>query len=195
MGEFDPKLRFAQSPVARLATSTPDGTPHLVPVVFALGARRPAEATGADVIYTAVDAKRKTTQRLRRLANLEHNPRASVLVDSYADDWTQLWWVRADGVAAIHRDGEVMRAAYRSAARQICSIPIGSVERPGNRNSSPALGQLARLTTTTAPIAYYSPDPTLVLGGSWEKSCLLRPAGPHHGNRPRRTGGKPWPTE
>ncbi|EFD55904.1 pyridoxamine 5'-phosphate oxidase [Mycobacterium tuberculosis 02_1987] len=39
MGEFDPKLRFAQSPVARLATSTPDGTPHLVPVVFALGAR------------------------------------------------------------------------------------------------------------------------------------------------------------
>ncbi|MEQ0765604.1 hypothetical protein ABLN67_15935 [Mycobacterium tuberculosis] len=57
------------------------------------------------------------------------------------------------------------------------------------------LGQLARLTTTTAPIAYYSPDPTLVLGGSWEKSCLLRPAGPHHGNRPRRTGGKPWPTE
>lgn len=158
MGEFDPKLRFAQSPVARLATSTPDGTPHLVPVVFALGARRPAEATGADVIYTAVDAKRKTTQRLRRLANLEHNPRASVLVDSYADDWTQLWWVRADGVAAIHRDGEVMRAAYRL-------------------------------------LRYYSPDPTLVLGGSWEKSCLLRPAGPHHGNRPRRTGGKPWPTE
>lgn len=127
MGEFDPKLRFAQSPVARLATSTPDGTPHLVPVVFALGARRPAEATGADVIYTAVNAKRKTTQRLRRLANLEHNPRASVLVDSYADDWTQLWWVRADGVAAIHRDGEVMRAAYRllrAKYAQYQSVPL-----------------------------------------------------------------------
>lgn len=195
MGEFDPKLRFAQSPVARLATSTPDGTPHLVPVVFALGARRPAEATGADVIYTAVDAKRKTTQRLRRLANLEHNPRASVLVDSYAD--------RLDPVVVGpgrrgRRDSSRWRGDARRippAARQICSIPIGSVERPGNRNSSPALGQLARLTTTTAPIAYYSPDPTLVLGGSWEKSCLLRPAGPHHGNRPRRTGGKPWPTE
>lgn len=100
---------------------------HLVPVVFALGARRPAEATGADVIYTAVDAKRKTTQRLRRLANLEHNPRASVLVDSYADDWTQLWWVRADGVAAIHRDGEVMRAAYRllrAKYAQYQSVPL-----------------------------------------------------------------------
>lgn len=126
-GGIRPKAQVCQSPVARLATSTPDGTPHLVPVVFALGARRPAEATGADVIYTAVDAKRKTTQRLRRLANLEHNPRASVLVDSYADDWTQLWWVRADGVAAIHRDGEVMRAAYRllrAKYAQYQSVPL-----------------------------------------------------------------------
>lgn len=122
-----PKAQVCPVPVARLATSTPDGTPHLVPVVFALGARRPAEATGADVIYTAVDAKRKTTQRQRRLANLEHNPRASVLVDSYADDWTQLWWVRADGVAAIHRDGEVMRAAYRllrAKYAQYQSVPL-----------------------------------------------------------------------
>jgi PPOX class probable F420-dependent enzyme len=31
-----------------------------------------------------------------------------VLVDHYADDWTQLWWVRADGVAAIHHDGDIM---------------------------------------------------------------------------------------
>lgn len=126
-GGIRPKAQVCPVPVARLATSTPDGTPHLVPVVFALGARRPAEATGADVIYTAVDAKRKTTQRLRRLANLEHNPRASVLVDSYADDWTQLWWVRADGVAAIHRDGEVMRAAYRllrAKYAQYQSIPL-----------------------------------------------------------------------
>lgn len=66
-------------------------------------------------------------RRLRRLANLEHNPRASVLVDSYADDWTQLWWVRADGVAAIHRDGEVMRAAYRllrAKYAQYQSVPL-----------------------------------------------------------------------
>ncbi|CCK54066.1 TIGR03668 family PPOX class F420-dependent oxidoreductase [Mycobacterium canetti] len=124
MGEFDPKLRFAQSPVARLATITPDGIPHLVPVVFALGA---TGAAGEDVIYTAVDAKPKTTQRLRRLANLENNPQASMLVDSYADDWTQLWWVRADGVAAIHRDGEVMHAAYgllRAKYAQYQSVPL-----------------------------------------------------------------------
>jgi PPOX class probable F420-dependent enzyme len=96
--------RFTQSPVARLATITPGGVPHLVPVVFAV-------LDG--VIYTAVDAKPKTTQRLRRLANIESNPQVSLLVDHYADDWTQLWWVRADGVAAIHPDGAVLGAGYR----------------------------------------------------------------------------------
>jgi PPOX class probable F420-dependent enzyme len=108
--EFDPRARFTQSPVARLATVTPDGVPHLVPVVFALD----GDAHGdRDVVYTAVDAKPKTTQRLRRLANIESNPHVSLLVDHYADDWTQLWWVRVDGVAAIHFDGDAMHIGYR----------------------------------------------------------------------------------
>ena len=105
MGEFDPKVRFTQSPVARLATITPDGTPHLVPVVFAVA--------DDEVVYTAVDAKPKTTRRLRRLANIESNPQVSLLADHYADDWTQLWWVRVDGLAAIHRDGQAMHTGYR----------------------------------------------------------------------------------
>jgi PPOX class probable F420-dependent enzyme len=99
--DFDPTARFADAPVARLATAAPDGRPHLVPVVFALH---------GDVIYTAVDAKPKTTQRLRRLANIERNPQVSLLVDHYTDDWTQLWWVRADGVADIHHDGDALQA-------------------------------------------------------------------------------------
>src|SRR3984885_10600903 len=94
--EFAPQARFAPPPVARLATAALDGRPHLVPVVFALH-------DGA--IYTAVDAKPNTTQRLRRLANIERNPRVSLLVDHYADDWTQLWWGRADGVGAIPPGG------------------------------------------------------------------------------------------
>ncbi len=64
--------------------------PHLVPVVFAVD---------HEVIYTAVDAKPKTTQRLRRLANINANPRVTLLVDHYAEDWTQLWWVDPDGIA------------------------------------------------------------------------------------------------
>ena len=94
---------FAESPVAMLATVGADGAPHLVPVVFAVH---------DDVVYTAVDAKRKSTQRLRRLANIEANPTVSMLVDHYDDDWTQLWWVRADGIAAIHYSGEEMANGY-----------------------------------------------------------------------------------
>ncbi|MDT5318616.1 MAG: hypothetical protein QOD88_1138 [Mycobacterium sp.] len=101
MVDFDPKARFAHAPVARLATVAPDGRPHLVPVVFAIR---------DDVVYSAVDAKPKTTQRLRRLANIEGNPLVSMLVDHYAQDWTQLWWVRIDGTAAVHHDGNVMQA-------------------------------------------------------------------------------------
>jgi PPOX class probable F420-dependent enzyme len=103
MAEFDAAAMFAESPVAMLATSTPEGVPHIVPVVFAVH---------GDVVYTAVDAKRKSTRRLRRLSNIEANPRVSMLVDHYDDDWSQLWWVRADGEAAIHYSGEEMASGY-----------------------------------------------------------------------------------
>jgi PPOX class probable F420-dependent enzyme len=94
---------FANAPVAMLATVGSDGAPHVVPVVF---------ATSGDVAYTAVDAKRKSTKRLRRLANIAANPRVSMLVDHYAEDWTQLWWVRADGLAEVHESGEDMATGY-----------------------------------------------------------------------------------
>ena len=115
MGEFDPKVRFTRSPVARLATSSADGHPHLVPVVFAVSeGSSAASPTGSpDMVYTAIDAKPKTTLRLRRLANIAANPRVSLLVDHYADEWAQLWWVRADGEATIHSDGAALHTGYQ----------------------------------------------------------------------------------
>jgi PPOX class probable F420-dependent enzyme len=86
------RSRFGAARVARLATVRPDGSPHLVPMVFALA---------GDMIYSAVDAKPKRHARLQRLADIAHEPRVSVLVDNYADDWSLLWWVRADGVARV----------------------------------------------------------------------------------------------
>ena len=124
MGEFDPKVRFTQSPIARLATVTPDGMPHVVPVDFAVD----SDSLGNhDVMYTAVDAKPKTTLRLRRLANIESNPQVSLLVDHYADDWTRLWWVRADGVARIHSGGEALDTGcrlLRAKYPQYQSVPL-----------------------------------------------------------------------
>ena len=84
--------RFAACPVARLATVRPDGAPHLVPVVF---------ATYEDTVWLAVDAKPKRTTRLQRLTNLRHDPRCALLADHYEEDWSRLWWVRADGVATV----------------------------------------------------------------------------------------------
>lgn len=118
MGEVDPKVKFAQAAVARLATVTPGGMPHLVPVVFALR---------GDVVYTAVDAKPKTTRRLARIANIENNPHASVLVDHYAQDWARLWWVRVDGLATVHHDGTIMQIAcdlLRAKYRQYQSVAL-----------------------------------------------------------------------
>ena len=54
-----------------------------------------------DRLCTAVDAKPKGGTVLRRLANIAVNPRVSVLVDRYDDDWTQLWWARTDGTAQL----------------------------------------------------------------------------------------------
>jgi PPOX class probable F420-dependent enzyme len=86
------RSRFAEARVARLATVDQTGAPHLVPMVFALA---------GEVIHSAVDAKPKRHRALRRLANIAHEPRVSVLADHYDDDWSLLWWVRADGVARV----------------------------------------------------------------------------------------------
>lgn len=83
---------FATARVARLATADAGGRPHLVPICFALD--------GNDLL-TAVDQKPKRTSRLRRLDNIAANPHASALVDHYSDDWSSLWWARADGTARI----------------------------------------------------------------------------------------------
>lgn len=98
------RARFASEPVARLATVAAHGAPHLVPITFVVE---------GDRIVSAIDAKPKRGGRLRRLQRLENiaaNPRVSVLVDRYDDDWRRLWWVRADGAARIVEDGsELMR--------------------------------------------------------------------------------------
>jgi len=98
--------QFVDAPVARLATVSEQGIPHLVPVVFAV-----QEST----VVTAVDGKPKSTRRLRRLANIAQNPHVSMLVDHYQDDWSQLWWIRADGRAEITEDAaglDLLRAKY-----------------------------------------------------------------------------------
>src|SRR5215472_652973 len=84
------RRRVTDARVARLATVRPGGGPHLVPFCYVLD---------GDTVYSAVDRKPKRTLDLRRLVNAAAEPRVSVLVDHYEDDWSRLWWVRLDGRA------------------------------------------------------------------------------------------------
>jgi PPOX class probable F420-dependent enzyme len=91
----DPRLASAR--VARLATTDPDGRPHLVPIVFALD---------GDRLYSAVDRKPKRSQKLRRIENARVRPEVTILVDHYEEDWSRLWWIRLRGRARVLDDGE-----------------------------------------------------------------------------------------
>jgi PPOX class probable F420-dependent enzyme len=90
----DPRLAAAR--VARLATTDPDGRPHLVPIVFVV--------EGA-TLYSAVDRKPKRSQKLRRIENVRARPDVTVLVDHYEDDWDRLWWIRLRGRGRVLDDG------------------------------------------------------------------------------------------
>lgn len=108
--------RFAAARVARLATVSAAGDPHLVPIVFAVA---------GDTIYSAVDGKPKRTTRLRRLDNIAAHPRVSVLADHYDDDWSALWWVRADGTATVAGESPLAVAALRAKYPQYDAVGLG----------------------------------------------------------------------
>jgi PPOX class probable F420-dependent enzyme len=98
----DARGRFAVARVARLATVSGDGVPHLVPVVFAVV---------GDRVLVAIDQKPKRSRALRRLANIADDPAVCLLADSYDEDWSQLWWVRVDGSAVVRDDDEALTEA------------------------------------------------------------------------------------
>jgi PPOX class probable F420-dependent enzyme, Rv0121 family len=102
------RARLAAAPVARLATLRADGTPRLVPITFAL-------VDG--LVCSAVDeVKPKRSTRLARLDDVRRDPRVALIADHYADDWSALWWVRVDGTAQVHADGDLRDRALAALA-------------------------------------------------------------------------------
>lgn len=84
-------------PVARLATATESGRPHLVPIVFARAAGR---------LWSPIDGKPKGGGEPARLRHLRGHPEVSLLLDEYDADWTRLWWIRIDARAEVLEVGE-----------------------------------------------------------------------------------------
>jgi PPOX class probable F420-dependent enzyme len=104
------RRRVGEARVARLATVGAGGQPHLVPCCFVLE---------GDVVVTAVDdVKAKSTRALRRLENIRAQPAVSLLVDHYGEDWSSLWWVRADGWASILEIGSAGEEAALQSLRE-----------------------------------------------------------------------------
>jgi len=87
-----------QARVARLATASLAGEPHVVPVCFVLD---------SSTVYSAIDSKPKRVapRMLRRLQNIAHNPRAVLLVDHYEEDWSRLRYMMVSGRTAILESG------------------------------------------------------------------------------------------
>jgi PPOX class probable F420-dependent enzyme len=109
---------MAEARVAHLATADATGRPHVVPITFALD---------GDRLVTAVDHKPKTTTNLKRLRNITANPSVSVLADQYDDDWGRLWWVRADGHAAIVADSNDLGPLIAKYPQYETAVPAGPV--------------------------------------------------------------------
>jgi PPOX class probable F420-dependent enzyme len=103
------RARVTEARVARLATIDPQGRPHLVPVCFVLA---------GDTVYSAVDEKPKSSRDLQRLKNVRANPAVALIVDRYDEDWTQLWWVRLRGEAAVLEPGLEKERALALLARK-----------------------------------------------------------------------------
>ena len=113
--------------VARLATVTPAGAPHLVAVCYAFIDKR---------FVIAIDEKPKSGRQLARIRNIEHERRVSLLFDRYHDDWTKLAWVRIDGEASILNEGDqwpealtALRARYpQYESMALETLPLITIE-------------------------------------------------------------------
>ena len=82
---------------AVLSTVDDKGRPHAVPVIYAV--------IGSD-IATPIDRKPKTGRPLGRLKNLEANPNATLLVDRWSEEWSELAWVMVRGRATLEPAAE-----------------------------------------------------------------------------------------
>ena len=110
--------------VAHLATADAAGTPHVVPVCFALA---------GETIYIAIDRKPKSGTPLKRLRNIAENPSVALCADHYDDtDWSRLCWVMVRGRAELLESGDEhddaqrrLRAKHRQLrAMDLAALPV-----------------------------------------------------------------------
>ena len=80
--------------IGHLSTASSTLQPYVTPVVFIVQKNN---------IFVPLDNKPKTknVKQLKRVKNIEENPKVSFLVDHYEEDWTNLWFVMIIGNAML----------------------------------------------------------------------------------------------
>jgi PPOX class probable F420-dependent enzyme len=88
LDEAEARARLAAHDHGVLCTVHAERGVDAVPVVYAVD---------DDFVGVPIDrVKPKASSRLQRERNLAADPRATLLVDHWDRDWSQLWWVRAE---------------------------------------------------------------------------------------------------
>jgi PPOX class probable F420-dependent enzyme len=91
---------------AHLATSDKSGQPHVIPICFVYDGKQ---------FYSPIDEKPKRTlpSKLKRLKNIRENPKVSLVIDHYDEDWRKLGYVLIFGKARLLQSGAKHRSAVQ----------------------------------------------------------------------------------
>jgi PPOX class probable F420-dependent enzyme len=114
--------------VAHLATADRNGQPHVIPICFVFDGK---------CFYSPIDEKPKRVapRKLKRLRNIEANPKVALVIDRYDEDWQKLAYVLVSGTAQMVVRGKrhekavlLLRKKYRQyRAMGIHERPIISI--------------------------------------------------------------------
>ncbi len=80
--------------VARLATTDAEGQPFVVPICYVFD---------GGALYSALDEKPKSVAptQLKRVQNIQVNPRVALVIDDYVEDWSRLAYIQVRGWADL----------------------------------------------------------------------------------------------
>lgn len=97
--------------VARLATTGEDLQPALIPICYVFDGEH---------IYSAIDEKPKSVaaSSLKRVRNIEANPRVALVIDDYSEDWSKLAYLLIAGTAEIIPPGKKASKEASNEARE-----------------------------------------------------------------------------
>jgi PPOX class probable F420-dependent enzyme len=92
--------------VAHLATADKHAQPHVIPICFVFDGKQ---------FFSPIDEKPKRVapNQLKRVRNVRANPRVSLVIDRYDEDWRKLAYVLIIGKAKVIFRGEKHRTAVR----------------------------------------------------------------------------------